>query len=850
MFVNRSISGRMGQVILSMAFFGALTVTVTRAQTPSTAFTQPFNWTTKKLIILPSLNQGLFKVGEPVTLFTSNNIPVTVYDLYGRTVYAGAPTTRNFAVGHYFVECNGDRNQFGVLPGDYAGASFLCDMGYSGYLDGDQRQQRVQPGWVRVGAGIWRTVQPASGVWNWTNMDIAMANNASRKILAIASSDGPPAWVQPANLTSNYVLYLNALMQRYQGQIAAVEIWNEPTQEQFWSDPNWLNRLADLHRAGSVAISAINSNVLVLGPTPDSAGFVAGSAALAAYGASNIIDGLSWHDYWAYKFPPDQNMSTSTQFAPDVLGRSLAHREAAGFNGPVYISETGFFGQSSLGIPTPPIDPSYVGGIVTNAPHWSVGMTRGIKNTVLYRAAGAELINPHLLTLGDYSLTDGQNALYGWEYGGRGPEPKTTAFLMSCYWLNGAKLADYRTLGGRIFLFAWQRTNNTSLVIAWAREGQSVTLSNHTAFTKTDIYGTVLPRNTLDIQPVLIHGNSPNATGLLASVMANVAPLNLPPVIAFLPNQTVLRDRLLQFAIAVVDPDHEPMSYSASALPAGASLNPTTGQFSWTPTGAQAGTYTVTFTVTDARGLSAATTILISALGTDSDGLIGWWKLDETSGAVAADSGGTASGELLGFNFTPSSGWQTGRVSNALAFDGIDDYVNLDSSLLSVTNNFTISAWINPAAARTNSSVYFSLRSKYASSGILFAIRANNDLIIEGQTATGWKQIYHALGQIQNNVWQHLVVVYDKSAFAVYINGIRVPPAHTHPGYWDGDIVMNPVGVTRIGAEGEGVPNYFFKGRIDDVRVYNRTLSQAEVTAAHLMAIRPRPPSNLTVVGR
>lgn len=831
-----------------IAFLALLALT-TPAQTPTTVFTQPFNWTTNRIAVLPATNHGLFKVGEPVGVVTSNNVPVTVYDLYGRQVYAGVPTTLSLAVGHYFVECNGDRSQFGVLPSDYAGASFLCDMGYSGYLEGAQLQQRVQPGWARVGAGIWRAVQPASGVWNWNEMDLAMALNAGRKILAIAASDGAPDWVQPVNLASNYASFVAAMLNRYPSQIAALEIWNEPTQQQFWDSPQWLNHLTTLHQTGSAVAAGINSNVLVIGPTPASPAFVAGAAALASYGASNIIDGLSWHDYWAFKFPPDQNMSIPTDAAPDVLGRATAHRAAAGFYAPLYITEAGVFGQSALGIPTPAIDPSYAGGAVTNAPDWSVGMTRGIKYTVLYRAAGAELISPHLLTLADASLTNGQNALYGWEYGRRGPKPKTTAFLMSCYWLNGAKLVDYRTLGEQIFLFAWQCTNNTSLVFAWAREGQTFALSNQTVFAMTDVYGSAVQRNTLNIHPVLIHGGNSNATALLASVMANVAPLNLPPILAFLPNQTVLRDQLLQFTIVAVDPDHEPITYSAYSLPPGASLNPTTGRFAWLPSGAQAGTYPVTFTVTDARGLSTSTTILISVLGTESDGLIGWWKFDETSGTVAADSSGTASGALMGFNFTPASGWQTGRVSNALAFDGIDDYVNLDSALLSVTNNFTISAWINPATARTNSGMYFSLRSKYAVSGIRIAVRTNNDLLIEGQTATGWKQIYHALGQIQNNAWQQLVVVYDKSAFVVYINGVRVPPAYTHPGYWDGDIVMNPIGVTRIGAEGEGTPAYFFKGRIDDVRVYSRTLSQAEVTAMYLTAIRPRAPSNLTVIG-
>lgn len=851
MYVSLYCSRSLVRATLWMTMFVSLQVMLVHAQTPTTAFTQPFDWTTKKINILPELKWNVFKAGETVTISTSNNLPITVFDLYGHTVYTGTPGALNLSVGHYFVQCNGDRNQFIVLPSDYAGASFLGDMGYTGYRIGAERQQVVQPGWVRVGVGMWRAVQPVSGAWNWTNMDIAIATNAGRKIMVMAGVEGAPPWVQPASLTNSYAAYITALVTRYPGKIAAIEIWNEPGPAHFWNDPQWLRMLADIYAAGSSAIRAVDPDILVVGPTPASPGFVQGTAALAQYGFSNQIDGLSLHDYWAFKYPPDQNVGVGASLSPHVLGRVQAHRDAAKFNGPLFVTEMGLLGQSALGIPTPPIDPSYNGGVSSNAPTWSLGMMRGIKYATLYRAAGAEMINPHLLTLEDSSLTDGQNAIYGWEYGPRGPEPKTSAFLMSCYWLEGATLVDYRTLGEQIYLLAWRRPNNASVVFAWSLEGQSFTLTNHTAFSTTDIYGTTLQPGVINSQPILIHTNSPNASGLLASLMANLPRLNLAPVLTFVPNQTVLRDQLLEFTIRTTDPDHDPVIYSASALPSGASLNPTTGLFSWRPTAAQTGAHTVTITVTDARGLSASTTTVITVIGSRTDGLVGWWKFDEPAGTVAFDFAGSNPGSLRGFDFTSVSGRGPGRIGNSLTFDGSNDYLEFDSSLLSVSNNFTIAAWINPAAGRTGSGVYFCLRSKYATSGIRLAVRTNNDLIIEGQTVTGWKQIYHALGGIQNNIWQHIVVVYDKSAFAVYINGTRVPPAHGHPGSWDGDIVMNPPGVTRIGAEGGGVAAYFFKGLIDDTRVYNRTLTPTEVATLHQWTgsiVRPTSPANMRVI--
>jgi hypothetical protein len=64
-------------------------------------------------------------------------------------------------------------------------------------------------------------------------------------------------------------------------------------------------------------------------------------------------------------------------------------------------------------------------------------------------------------------------------------------------------------------------------------------------------------------------------------------------------SQSVDENRALRFGVAATDPDGDALTYSASGLPAGASFDPATRQFSWTPDYTQAGTYTVTFTASD-----------------------------------------------------------------------------------------------------------------------------------------------------------------------------------------------------------------------------------------------------------
>ena len=71
----------------------------------------------------------------------------------------------------------------------------------------------------------------------------------------------------------------------------------------------------------------------------------------------------------------------------------------------------------------------------------------------------------------------------------------------------------------------------------------------------------------------------------------------------------------LSFVVTATDPDGDALTYSAGGLPAGASFDPATQQFTWTPGYDQAGTYTVTFTAKDGTksySLSETKTVTIT----------------------------------------------------------------------------------------------------------------------------------------------------------------------------------------------------------------------------------------------
>ncbi|MCK6510087.1 putative Ig domain-containing protein [Myxococcota bacterium] len=87
---------------------------------------------------------------------------------------------------------------------------------------------------------------------------------------------------------------------------------------------------------------------------------------------------------------------------------------------------------------------------------------------------------------------------------------------------------------------------------------------------------------------------------------------NRAPVVTAIPNQNIDEKKAWTYNVQASDPDGDTLTYSMSGLPAGATINPTTGQISWTPTQADVGTYTVTVTVSDGKGGTTTVTFTVT----------------------------------------------------------------------------------------------------------------------------------------------------------------------------------------------------------------------------------------------
>ena len=199
------------------------------------------------------------------------------------------------------------------------------------------------------------------------------------------------------------------------------------------------------------------------------------------------------------------------------------------------------------------------------------------------------------------------------------------------------------------------------------------------------------------------------------------------------------------------------------------------------------------------------------------NGLVGYWKMDETSGSLADSSGtgniGVASGGIA-YN-------QPGKVDSAIGLNGVNGSVNSgNATILNITNNITIGAWIKPAVVNivdqglvekrhTNSSTPYSWR------------LSQNRLRYEYHDGIAWRG-YSSNPVVTANEWQYASVVFSPASALItfYRNGVAIGSFST-----TGIPQANGLNLI-IGWD----PGYtYFNGFIDDVRIYNRALSAQEI---------------------
>ena len=254
-----------------------------------------------------------------------------------------------------------------------------------------------------------------------------------------------------------------------------------------------------------------------------------------------------------------------------------------------------------------------------------------------------------------------------------------------------------------------------------------------------------------------------------------------------------------------------------------------------------AGTYTVSLTARNSAGQDDEIKtgyITVSAAKVSMVGQSPPTNLEEASGTKVVDASGNGNHGVLSCNNTANptcsvaARTTSGKFGRALSFDGVDDWVTVnDSAALDLTNGMTLEAWVYPTAISGNRTVLV----KENTPNSVYYLYANtsddsSNTPLGGGVFAGQYQFAHGGSTLPINVWTHLAVTYDGATERLYANGAQVASkAQT------GSMTVSG-GVLRIG--GNSIWGEFFKGRIDEIRIYNRALKAEEIKTDMNTAVR------------
>jgi hypothetical protein len=222
--------------------------------------------------------------------------------------------------------------------------------------------------------------------------------------------------------------------------------------------------------------------------------------------------------------------------------------------------------------------------------------------------------------------------------------------------------------------------------------------------------------------------------------------------------------------------------------------------------------------------------------------LRGNWRLDEGGGASIVDSSIHGNDGTISGNPT----WVPGQHGLAMAFDGIGDVAQVpDDASLNLTTGMTIAAWIRPGLGATQDVVKkatngsldgyeLSLASPTSAAGQKFFVRLNQ--VASGDTY----RVNSTANYPTDGTWVHVAATYDGTTIRLYIDGVLDASA---PG--PAAIATNSVPLS-IGGQNGGTR--LFTGAVDDVFLYDRALSVAEIQALAAPPAGdppPEPPTGL-----
>ncbi len=156
-----------------------------------------------------------------------------------------------------------------------------------------------------------------------------------------------------------------------------------------------------------------------------------------------------------------------------------------------------------------------------------------------------------------------------------------------------------------------------------------------------------------------------------------------------------------------------------------------------------------------------------------------------------------------------------GKYGKALLFNGINQFVNFKSNAPIISNQISVSYWVNSNDPGLKYPIYFQQQN-----GGSFGFAIKDKLIGFFLALPGFDGYFDS--SFQMNSWYHIVGVYDGTSIKFYLNGtFKGSILYTGNTQFTGFDDFLQIGYDL---------DFYWKGSIDELRIYNRALTQEEVT--------------------
>jgi len=222
--------------------------------------------------------------------------------------------------------------------------------------------------------------------------------------------------------------------------------------------------------------------------------------------------------------------------------------------------------------------------------------------------------------------------------------------------------------------------------------------------------------------------------------------------------------------------------------------------------------------------LTAVLVFLISFSEAESnDGLIAYYNFDEGTGEILNDvSGNGNNGRIYGAQ------WTSGKYGGALKFNGLDNYVGTSKHLMDNLEQYTLEGWINTSFVPPRGNGWQGQRNAFfgqkdvVQCGFLSIPAINDGNILCGLPWEVTNNTFRA------DEWHHFAIVGDsKSGRSLFIDGVAVKEERKAFKPSNSSYFFN-IGGMIYEEKGD-----YFKGAIDEVKIYRRALSRDEIKAEY-----------------